>query len=422
LLDYWPLGRMDRSAKFLASQHGDAAGGAGGHVCRPSFWFLVLEKVPLLALATVFCRIAVWAEGVKDYPSRGAWWRIGNALLSYVEYLRQSFCPTGLALLYPRRGPDLPVWQVVGAGLIVLGITAAAIVWRRKCPYLLFGWLWYLGMLLPMVGLVPFGNEAPADRFTYLPQIGVGIALAWCVADWCRFRPYRVWACSIGSALALAALVAGAWQQTSYWRNSETLWRRTLDCTSDNYWVHNLLGNTLGQDARDRTDEAESEFWEAIRIKPDYSEAYYGLGVAAASRGRTDQAIACYRSAIKADGNNALAHNNLGHALLIRGEYYEALEHFRHALRVKPELVAAHYNCGLALHALGHFRGAITEYEEAIRGKQDYAEAYYNIGRIHAAEGRRDDAAEWYRTALKLKPDFPEARMSLEAISPGRGQ
>jgi Flp pilus assembly protein TadD len=416
LLDYWPLGRMDRKVKPAASPPGNAAGDSNGRGRRRPFWFFVVEKVPLLALAAAACRIAIWAEGVKEYTSRGAWWRIGTALLSYVDYLRQFFCPTGLALLYPRRGPDLPVWQVVGAGAIVLAITVAVFVWRRKCPYLLVGWLWYLGMLLPMVGLVPFGNEAPADRFTYLPQIGIAVALAWAAADWCGGLPYRRWVCGVASAVALVALTACAAQQVTYWRNSETLWRRTIACTADNYWVRNLLGNTLGMQGPSRAGEAEAEFREAIRLKPDYAEAYYGLGVAVASQGRLEQAIACYRNAIKADANNALAHNNLGFALLTCAEYDEALDHFKAAVQIKPDFAEAHYNYAMTLHTLGHLRGAMAEYEEAIKAKPDYADAYYNLGTIHAAEGRRDDAAACYRAALKINPQFPRARASLEEI------
>ena len=213
LLDYWPLGRICQRGGADIPVCLEDRGNSGRQECLPHqqrLWRLVAEKVPLLALAAGCCYIVLLAERTAEYPARGAYWRIGNALISYVVYLRQFFWPSDLAMLYPRRGPDLPVWQVVGAGLIVLGITAAVLVWRRKHPYLLVGWLWYLAMMLPMVGLVAFGNEAPADRFTYLPQIGVAVALAWWAADWCRPRPYRRWVYAVGSVLAVLVLMGCA--------------------------------------------------------------------------------------------------------------------------------------------------------------------------------------------------------------------
>ena len=247
-------------------------------------------------------------------------------------------------------------------------------------------------MLLPVVGLVPFGNEAPADRFTYLPQIGLCIALAWGAADWCRSLPVRRWVCGVGSAAALAVLMGCAWQQTSYWRDSETLWTRTLACTSDNYRAHNMLGNALAM--RGRTHEAIAQFQKTLAIKPDYPQANYALGVAAAGRGRLDEAIACYRRAsVAANPYYANAQNNLGYTLLMCGEPYEALKHFEEALRVRPDLASAHYNHGLSVaHASVLPRAQSSEYQEAIRLKPAYADAHYNLARALYFSGRREEA------------------------------
>ncbi len=446
LLDYWPLGRICRGGGKDIPVCPDDRGDFGRQECLPHqlpLWRLIAEKVPLLILAAACCGLIYWAERVEEYPARGAYWRIGNALISYVVYLRQFFWPSDLALLYPRRGPDLPVWQVVGAGLIVLGITAAVCIWRRKYPCLLVGWLWYLAMMLPMVGLVAFGNEAPADRFTYLPQIGIAVALAWWAAEWCRREPYLRWIYGVASVLAVLVLMGLAFDQVSYWRNSETLWRHTLNCTSDNYWVHNLLGNAFGDAKRD--DEAELEFREAIKIigkalatarrenegkppsleiiglKRDCSDAYYRLGVTAFHRNRIDLAIRYYQRAVNADAGNALAQSNLGYALLLSGEYDEALEHLKEAVKIAPQFASAHYNYGLALHALGHIDPAIAEYKAALKIQPDYAEAYYNLGIIHVSRGQRDDAEACYRAALKIKPDFPEVQRSLKTLMAGRG-
>jgi tetratricopeptide (TPR) repeat protein len=422
LLDYWPLGRIrqeDGADVPVCRDDCDNSGRQESLPRRLPLWRLIVEKIPLLILAAACCGFVYWAERVAEYPHRGAYWRIGNALISYVVYLRQFFWPSDLALLYPRRGSDLPLWQVVGAGLIVLAITAAVIIRRRKHPCLLVGWFWYLAMMLPMIGLVAFGNEAPADRFTYLPQIGIAVALAWWAAECCWREPYRRWIYGIASVLALLVLMGLAFDQVSYWRNSETLWRRTLACTSDNYWVHNLLGNALGAQGRD--DEARSQFLAAVRLKPDYADAYYNLGVAAAHHGELDRAMVYYEKAAKLDRTSAKARNNLGYSLLLSGEYYEAVKQFEGALKINPEFAPAHYNHGLALHALGKINAAIVEYRTALEIQPEYAEAYYNLGIIYAARGQRDDAATCYRAALKIKPDFPEVKRSLKALAAQRG-
>jgi protein O-mannosyl-transferase len=359
-------------------------------------------------------------------------------LISYVVYLGQFFWPNDLALLYPRRGPDLPLWQVVGAGLVVLGITAAVFLWRREYPYLIVGWLWYLAMMSPMVGLVAFGNEAPADRFTYLPQIGIVIGLAWWGADWCWRKPHRGWIYGVASVSAILVFMACGTEQASYWRNSETLWRHTLACTTDNYWVCNQLGDALG--TAGRYDDAQRTFLDAARIiekrlnvckarpagklktleekglQQDYSTVYYRLGVTAASRDWMDRAVVYYQKALDIDNNNSLAHNNLGYALLVSGEYYEAIRHFEEAARISPEFAAAHFNQGQALYGLGHYRAAIAEYRKAIKLKADYAEAYCCLGLTLAANGQRDEAIAQFRKALAIKPDFKEARNYLEFL------
>jgi tetratricopeptide (TPR) repeat protein len=306
----------------------------------------------------------------------------------------------------------LPPWEIAGAALILLGVTAAVIASRRKCPYLLVGWLWFIGMLLPVIGLVPFGGQTAADRFTYLPQIGLCMAVAWAAADWCRESAYRRWACGLGSALALAALMGCAWQQTSYWRDSETLWTHTLDCTSRNYRVHSLLGNALA--LRGRTDDAVVQFQQTIAIKPDHADAQYGLGVAAASRGRMDDAIAHYRKAIAARPNFAVAHNNLGNALLMRGQIDEATKHFLIAIEVRPEFAEAYFNLGNVLYLVGRFNEAITQYQRALEFRPDYAEAHYHLGLALDVCGRHDDAVKHYRQFQEI-----EARVRGNQRQPG---
>ncbi len=256
-------------------------------------------------------------------------YRIGNALLSYLVYLRQFIWPVELAAVYPRN-LVLPLWPVLGALLVLLGVTAAVLVWRRRCPYLLVGWLWYLGMLVPVVGLVQFGTQGMADRHTYLTQIGLCMALAWGAADVGRRWPYRRGMGSIAAALVLAALMVGSWRQTLFWCDTETMWTHALACGSQN------------------------------------SEAWYGLGTTRAAQHRTDEAMEDYRKALQIDPNFPEALNSLGALVIDRGQFDQAMTHFRQALHIQPNYADAHHNLALCLAALGRPDEALAHYEKAV--------------------------------------------------------
>ena len=285
---------------------------------------VVWEKIPMLAIACLFCLLAVHGQDPTALVANQQYsfaWRIGNAMISYVAYLGQFFCPTALAPYYPRR-PVLPPWQMAAAVPTLAAVTAAAIWWRRQRPYLLVGWLWYVGMLIPVIGLVQVGAQAEADRFTYLPQIGLSIALVWAVADACRSGPRSRPMGAVAAACGLAILVVSAWRQTSYWCDSQTLWTHTLACTSQNTTAENNLGILL------------------------------------AERGRFDEAIVYYQKALEIEPNNVVAHDNLGIALVERGRIGEAMAHYRRALEIDPRYATAHNNLGVALGGLRpHRRG-----------------------------------------------------------------
>ena len=240
LLDYWPLGRFTERS-LAGNQEVPPHCDGGGPVAAASLpvWpaalgrlpvlgRLLFEKLPWFALVAVSCAMTVWSHikvvaAVDRLPLS---WRLGNALVSYVGYLGDFCWPTGLAVLYPLGDRDLSPWKVGGAALLLLVVTAAVWLARRRYPYLLFGWLWYAGMLVPVSGLLQFGIFTHADRFTYLPQIGIAVALAWGAADLCRRWPYRRAVCGVASLLILAVLAGCAWRQASFWRDSETLWTR----------------------------------------------------------------------------------------------------------------------------------------------------------------------------------------------------
>ncbi|MFZ1935147.1 MAG: tetratricopeptide repeat protein [Thermoguttaceae bacterium] len=409
LLDYWPLGRMD-----------GAKPEAPARLSVPIR--LILEKTPMLLITCLVCLLAVHGRTAAALAANQQYslgWRIGNALISYAAYLGQFFCPLGLAPCYPRR-PVLPPWQVAAAGLLLVSITAAAPRWRRQRPYLLVGWLWYVGMLVPVIGLVQFGGQAEADRFTYLPQIGLTIGLAWAAADacrtWPRFRPI----CAIATTSAVLILAVFAWRQTSYWRDSETLWTHTLACTRQNTVAHNNLGIALAD--RGRTGEAIEHYRKALDVNPDYVEAHNNLGIALADRGRIGEAIKHYRKALEIDPDYAKAYSNLGVALANRGRIGEAIADFQRALDIDPDYADAQANLGNVLARRGRTSEAIVCYERALQLKSDFASAHNGLGNVLSDLGRADEAERHFQEALEIDPKFAEAHNSLGTSLTQRGR
>jgi tetratricopeptide (TPR) repeat protein len=436
LLDYWPLGRAGSREWGARGQESLPVPAEicdlKSEICNPrrstrrpprtSWAWLIVEKLPWLALAAVSCGVTYWAQGTAVTPIQHLPLpsRMANALVSYITYLGQFTCPAGLAVLYPFPHNALPAWKIVGCGLLLMGISLAALAYRRKCPYLLVGWLWYLGMLVPVIGLVQVGGQSIADRYTYLTHIGLSIALAWGAERVARRWPDRRWLFAVVSALVVAGLTACAWQQASYWQNSETLWTHTLACTSHNPIAHNNLGSALA--GRGQVDEAIAHYRKALEIKPDYAMAHIGLGSTLAGRGQLDEAMAHYWKALAIEPDNPEAHNNLGNAMVGRGQVDEAIAHYRKALEIKPDYAEAHVNLGAQLVGRGRVDEAIAHYRKALEIKPDFAEAHNNLAAELAGRGQVDEAIAHYRKALELKADYAEAHNNLAVALAGRGQ
>jgi tetratricopeptide (TPR) repeat protein len=402
LLDYWPLRRFSPAS-------------AGR---------LVREKLPLLALSVVFCVMAVSSpsgsqQGDPHDRRFDAAWRAKNVPLAYASYLGSFVYPVGLELPYPRSGPELPLGKVLAAALVPLLLTSAALIlWRRR-PYFAVGWLWYLVMLAPVSGLLQFDMHATTmtgDRFTYLPQIGLGIALSWGLADALRWATARRWLCAAAAALVVAVLMGAAWRQTSFWRDDETLWKHSLACTARNPMALHALGVALLD--RGQVFQAIEQFRAALTVDPDQPStlSHYYLGVALAGVGRLDEAIGEYQQAVRFQPYDAAAHNNLGQALLIRGRIAEGLALCQEALRLEPELAEAHYNVGNVFYVRGRVDEAIAEYQKAVKAKPGYAPAHYHLGLALAQRGKLDEAIAEYRQALTVDPAVdPEANPDFSA-------
>ncbi len=373
-------------------------------------------------LTALSCIVTVWAQGesVVSVERLQFSHRISNALVSYASYLGQLFCPRGLAVFYPHPGADLPMWKVVAAAAVLAGITAAALAgWRRR-PYLVVGWLWYLGMLAPVIGLTQTGLQASADRFTYLPEIGLCLALIWAAGELCQGWSFRRWACGVASVSVLAVLMGCAWRQTCFWRNSETLWTHALACTSRNYLAHRLLGTVLVE--RREFDGAIAHQRAALEINPSSETAHFGLGNALAGRGKTDEAIAHYRKALALDPNFTDARYNLAVALASRGQFDEAIGHYQRVSEIQPDRADAHNSLGLALAAQGRFEEATAHYRKALEIQPDYADASYNLGIALAGCGQFDEALLHLQPVLELRRDDAELQSTLGDILAARGQ
>jgi Flp pilus assembly protein TadD len=368
LLDYWPLNRWQTEAPGLRL--------AGRLVSRR----VVFEKLPLLVLSAAACAITLLAQSsvMQSNESCSMPLRFANALVTCMVYLGQMVWPAGLAVFYPYPQNGLPPWEVALAGTLLAGLSAVAFWQRRKQPWMLVGWLWYLVMLLPVVGIIKVGAQAHADRYTYLPQIGIYVAATWLAAEWgAKWHAGRA---AFGGLMAtvLAVLIVCAWKQTTYWESGETLWTHTLACTTNNYEACNGLGLALNQEGR--VDDAITCFEKAVQINPDCADAHSNLGLVLLPKGRVDEVIAHCQKALQLNPYYKETHINLGNALVQKGRVDEAISEYYKALEIDSDYAEAHNDLANALLAKGKVDEAISEYHEALEIKPDYADARYNLG------------------------------------------
>jgi len=336
LLDYWPLGRLR-------------------HPTTPSAFRLVLEKVPFFVLSGVGIYLSASSvEGlgtVIPMELRPMELRVANALVSYVSYIGKMIWPQGLAIHYPY--PDMvPTWKATCAGLFLVLVSLVVFPAIKRKPYLSVGWLWFLGTLVPVTGLVQVGLwPAMADRWAYVPLIGLFIMIAWGVCDLvARWSRKKTVLASLSLAILLVLMIL-SWTQVRYWKNSIALFEHALNVTMNNVPAHNNLGKSLAK--RGEIAEAIIHFSEALRIKPRYAKAHYNLGLAFANQDRTTEAIIHFSEALRIKPGLAEAHHNLGVALMRKGKIVDAIAHFREALIIRPDFSSAHSNLKIALELKG---------------------------------------------------------------------
>jgi protein O-mannosyl-transferase len=437
LLDYWPLGRFSQRTRIRQ---------------------LIREKIPLLVLSAASCAATLFVqrETVASFERLPLVFRINNALVSCFTYVWQLIWPVNLVPFYPHPVSQVPFWEIaVAAGLLVT-IMLGAVTLFRKYPYLITGWLWYLVMLVPVIGVIQVGSQAHADRYTYLPQIGLYFAFTWGAADF--FRSWRIRReILVGGAIILVlALSLRAWHQTSYWRESESLWAHALAVNSNNDIAHAKFAEAMLSTGR--IDEAILHYRRLVEIRSHYPEndrlePYYSLGNALLQKNELDEAIVVFRKALEAPFRySPEAHSGLGNALLQKGEIEEAIFHFEKFVQLRPDHAEAYYNLGGALLREERVDEAITQYEKALKlgmvwadlennlgnallrkGEIDgavlhfqkflklctdkkRAEGNFNLGIALFQKGQISEAIAHYREAVKLQPDYAEAQNNLAAV------
>lgn len=416
LLDYWPLQRLGSapSPSAPSAKPGRAAPPAAAltdRAWRTAGW-LVLEKTPFFLLSLISCVVTfkVQQKGGAVSVSLSLGERIANALVAYVRYLENLAWPTKLAVLYPHPG-HWPLGRVLLSALVLVALSAAVVWLARRRPFLPVGWFWFLGSLVPVIGLVQVGVQSMADRYTYVPAIGLFIAGAWGAAELAlRWR----WPAPLLRGLAAVGLAGCAVltvRQLGFWHDSEALFRHAVAVTENNYLAYNNLGYYLSN--RGQAAEAIEFYRRSLEINPAYEDALNNLGYALAGQKKFQEALGYYDAALRVRPDHPEVHNNLGNALSELGRIEEAIHHYHIVLNQKPNHADAHNNLGIALAMQGKLAEAVPHFQAAIQLKPNYASAHSNLGNAYAAQHRLEDAIREYQQSLRLKPDEAQAHNNL---------
>ena len=402
LIDIWPLGRLE---------YGTSKG--NGTRSSTVLW-LIGEKLPFLLLAIVWSVITLIAANQARALARienvSAGTRIANAVVSYAIYIWKTFWPQNLALFYPYSR-HLSWLTVLGSAALLVLISVICIRRRSSSPFLLVGWFWFLGMLVPVIGVLQAGAQARADRFTYLPQIGLILALTWAVSDLSKSWLHRRALLASAAAIALSLLAWRAWDRTAVWHDSESVWRDTLAATTANYTAHVQLCDALLR--KRRIDEAIAEAETAVRIQPNGAEAHSNLALALLKKGDTESALLHLQRALEAEPNRPKLHYNIATVLAEKGRLDEAISHYEQELEIQPQFAEAHNNLGTALLQKGRLDDALFHFEKALAANSRVAKPHYNAAVVLVQKGRPLEAVDHLQKALQLNPGDAEARVEL---------
>jgi tetratricopeptide (TPR) repeat protein len=408
LLDIWPLRRFTVSDFRFT----------------PPFRKALLDKIPFLLLALISSVVTFIVQrhggAVSSLESLTIAQRIENTFVAYVLYISKTFWPVKLSILYPHPG-QWPWWKIIVCLLVLIAVTVLVLRQLRPRPYLAVGWFWFLGMLIPVIGLVQVGIQCMADRYSYVPMVGLFIAATWAAIEFVRVRNVLITA----SVIAIAACCVLTPIQVSYWKDSEQLFLHAVAVTDGNYLAYNNLGYYLSN--KGQPERAMVFYKKSLEIKPNYDDAHNNLGYCLAAQGKYWDAIEEYKKALGINRNLTEAHNNLGNALSNVNEVDAAIHEYRIAIEESPTHADAHNNLGIALAMKGQFEEAIEHFKLAVKYKDNYASAHSNLGNAYAvqgndlltkgntnaAEARFDLAIAEYKECMRIAPQDPQAHNNL---------
>jgi tetratricopeptide (TPR) repeat protein len=445
LLDYWPLQRFDPKNSGLEirtevtrpvpankrkgkSSRNHTSGSESGRVVQTMVkeekpaahkyqWALVrpliLEKIPLLVLSVLSCIVTYFVQkeggavvSIEAFPP-GV--RIANGFVSYIIYVGKTIWPSNLAVYYPHPGL-LPLWQVMGAVVLLGAVTFAVIRTAKRLPYLAVGWLWFAGTLVPVIGIVQVGDQAMADRYTYIPLIGLFVMAAWGIPELMKkwhTRPPRKEALLGLAASILICFSIVTWTQVGYWRNNIALYDHSLKVTRPSAGI--LCNRGVAYDNLGNLRQAISDYDRAIEINPKYADSYNDRGAAYGKLGNHRQAISDFGMAIEINPKYAEAYDNRGAAYADLGDYRQAISDYARAIEIKPKYADAYYNRGAAYGELGNYRQAISDYDRAIEINPEHAQAFNNRGLAYGRIGDHRQAISDYNRAIEINPDNAKA-------------
>jgi len=415
LLDFWPLGRL-RIGMPQAVPH-DQGESKIAHAERrtnsaPTWLGLIAEKIPFLAVSAVFCAVAVKVQApARAFTTLPLTIRCGNAAIAYVAYLGKTFFPLNLAVYYPHPGMQVAWPAVWGAAALLAAISVAAIVSMRRYPFVFVGWAWYLGTLVPLIGIVQVGGQQMADRYTYFPLIGLFVALVWLISELVPAGAFRARIMPAAAVASLAALASTTYLQVGYWRDDLALFQHALESTRDNSFSRNKLGCALVQQGN--LTEAIQQFQTAARLDSRAIDPQFNLGLVLQNLGRLDAAADHYRAVLAIREQHANAHNNLGAILFDRHQYPGAQKHFSRAVEISPDFVEANMNLGALSLKMGNYADAIIYSQRALDQNPRLLDCRRTIAEALLAEGRLDEAITQFQYLLSESPNDQEARAEL---------
>ena len=411
LLDYWPLGRWQKA------MNEQQAGNKFNSVRN-----LISEKIPFI-LASIASSIITFygqnkigavapAEGLP-FLKRGF-----NAIISYGAYLEKTFWPVDLAVFYPYE-IFLPLWKIIVFALILMLITIMVIYSMKKLPFLFVGWFWYLGSMIPLIGLIQAGSQAMADRHTYLPSIGIAVMFAWSIPFLFKREDIRKKILLPAAIAVLAILAVLTWKQCSYWKNSITLWNHALNVTKNNYIAHNNLGIALFDEGKmkeaiDQYNKVLMMPYHILTSDNDHLNSFYGgiysnRGKAYAELGLYQYAFEDYNKSISLNPKNASLYNSRGFTYAKLNQFQRAIEDFSEAIRLRPDFAYYYNDRGNSYNKLGQYQSALDDYTKAIRLKPDYADAYNNRGTIYGMSRQYQRAIDDFNKVISIKRDYADA-------------